>query len=105
MIGRWAPRLALLVILIAYATFLWTRFAPAIATPDANGYWAQASLMAQTGKTWFVQEADTQYVGMHWLITPSGKYISRYPPGLPAIVAVVYKLAGYKASLLVNPVL
>ena len=42
---------------------------------------------------------------MHWLVTVPGYYISRYPPGLPMVIAVVYRLAGWKASLLVNPVL
>lgn len=101
--SRWMPRLALLLALGGYTLFLYTHFAPAISTPDSNGYWAQASLIANTGHTWFVPEADTQYIGMHWLITPNGQYISRYPPGLPMIVAAVYRVAGYKASVLVGP--
>jgi len=95
---------ALILILGAYALFLYTHFAPAISTPDSNGYWAQASLIAKTGRSWFIPEAETQYIGMHWLIAPAGQYISRYPPGLPAMVAVVYALAGYKASVLVSPI-
>ena len=92
-LARWVPRVALILILGAYALFLYTHFAPAISTPDSNGYWAQASLIAKTGRSWFIPEAETQYIGMHWLIAPAGQYISRYPPGLPAMVAVVYALA------------
>lgn len=96
---------ALVLLLALYGLFLWSRFAPAISDPDANGYWAQGSLLFTTGRTWLVPESDSQYVGMHWLVTPSGRYYSRYPPGLAVLVGVVYKLLGYKASVWVNPAL
>ena len=93
----------LAVILLAFGIFVWTHFAPAISEPDDNGYFAQGSLLEQTGHTSFTPESDAQYIGMHWLLTPSGQYISRYPPGLAAVVGAVYLVAGYKASVLVNP--
>ena len=102
---RFVPVVCLVAVLIVHFAFLMTRFAPAIATPDANGYWAQGSLLATTGRTWFAPEADTQYVGMHWLVTDDGRYFSRYPPGLAVLVAVVYATLGFKASVLVDPVL
>src|SRR3954462_6797998 len=74
--------LALLALLIAYAALLASGFATAISQPDDNGYFGQGSLLATSGRTWFSTESDAQYVGMHWLLTPSGTYISRYPPGL-----------------------
>ncbi|HTL28125.1 MAG TPA: hypothetical protein VL282_02845, partial [Tepidisphaeraceae bacterium] len=95
----------LVVLLVAYAVLLAHNFAPAITEPDDNGYFAQGSLIAQTGHTYFTTESDAQYIGMHWLVTPSDQYISRYPPGLAVLVAVIYKLEGWKASLLVNPAL
>src|SRR4051812_19706576 len=102
---RWEP-LCLLLILIFYVLLLLARgFAPAISQPDDNGYFAQGSLLATSGRTWFTTESDAQYVGMHWLLTPAGNYISRYPPGLAVVVAIVYLLAGYTAATLVNPVL
>lgn len=97
--------LGLALILLGYCIFLALHFAPAISEPDDNGYFAQGTLMAQTARTWFVPESDAQYIGMHWLITPMGHYISRYPPGLAGIIGAVYFVGGWKASLLVNPAL
>jgi 4-amino-4-deoxy-L-arabinose transferase-like glycosyltransferase len=97
--------LVLLLALTLYAIFLWQRFSPAIVIPDANGYWAQGSLLAQTGQTGFKPEADSQYIGMQWLVTPDGIFYSRYPPGLAVIISVIYKIAGYRASVMVNPVM
>jgi hypothetical protein len=99
------PILVLLLVLALHASFLWQRFSPAIVTPDANGYWAQGSLLAQTGQTGFKPDADSQYIGMQWLVTPDGVFYSRYPPGLAVIIAVIYKIAGYRASVMVNPVM
>src|SRR5216110_3066532 len=72
--------LAVFAIVVLYGIFLASHFAPAISEPDDNGYFAQGSLLLQTGKTWFKPESDAQYIGMHWLILPNGNYISRYPP-------------------------
>ena len=102
--GGW-PWVGLGIVLVGYVMFLGAHFVPAISEPDDNGYFAQGSLIAQTGSTWFRSPSDAQYIGMHWLVTPSEMYISRYPPGLPMLIAVVYAVAGWKASLLVNPAL
>ena len=93
------------VLLISYAAFLSVYFSPAIFHPDANGYWAQGSRIVDTGRSWFKPQSPAQYIGMHWLLTPDGKYVSRYPPGLPVVVGVVEKVFGWEASVLVNPVL
>ncbi|MDP9175662.1 MAG: glycosyltransferase family 39 protein [Planctomycetota bacterium] len=101
---NWAwPGLGLL--LLIYLFFLHNRFAPAISEPDDNGYFAQATLLAQEGKTWFVPASDAQYIGIHWLLTPTGQFISRYPPGLAVLIGAVYDLGGWKAAALVNPAL
>ena len=91
--------------LLVYVTLLLTRFAPAVSEPDDNGYFAQGTLLVTTGHTWFVPQSDAQYIGMHWLITADGKYISRYPPGLAVVVALVYAVGGYAATTLINPAL
>ncbi len=103
--GAFGPWAAVALLLAGYGLFLGKHFAPAIGSPDANGYWAQGSLLARTGRTWFVPESDVQYVGIHWLVTPDGRYYSRYPPGLAVVVALVYRLFGHGAAVLVNPVL
>src|SRR5690349_4116661 len=89
--------------IVAYAVFMATRFVPALSEPDDNGYFAQGSLIAQTGRSWFVAESDAQYVGMHWLLTPDGKYVSRYPPGLAVVIAGVEKMFGWRGAAMVNP--
>ena len=115
--SRWGIALTVLwhllgvAIIAGYAAFLVMHFQPAISEPDDNGYFAQASLMATKGTTILHPESDAQYIGMHWLVTSPDKnidphtaeYISRYPPGLPALIAVVYKIGGYKAAAAVNP--
>jgi len=93
------------LILACYGGFLAHHFAPAISSPDANGYWAQGSLLATTGRTWFVPDSDVQYIGMHWLVAEDGRYYSRYPPGLAVPIALVYRAFGYPATVLINPVL
>ncbi len=100
-----AAWLGLALVLIAQTVFLFSRFSPAIAAPDANGYWAQGARLFATGRTWFTPESDPQYIGMHWLVTPEGRYYSRYPPGLALLIGAVHSTFGYKASVLINPVL
>ena len=43
--------LGLAVILIGYSWLIYRNFAPAITEPDDNGYFAQGTLLAQTGHT------------------------------------------------------
>jgi len=102
---EWPAWLLVLILLTGHFCFLMTRFAPAIVNPDDNGYWAQGSLLFTRGQTWFKTESDVQFVGMHWLITDSDKYFSRYPAGLPLLTGAVHYGFGYKASILVNPIL
>jgi hypothetical protein len=92
-------------LLLCYSVFIAHYYAPAICHVDSNGYWAQGTLIATTGQASFRTESPVQYVGKHWLRTPSGLYISRYPPGLPMIVAAVTYAFGPEASVLINPVL
>ena len=100
-----APWSALAVLLVVFTLYLAHYYAPAISTPDANGYWAQGSLLAKTGRTWFTPASNVQYIGMHWLVAEDGRYFSRYPPGLAVPIAGVYWLFGYAATVLINPTL
>ncbi len=100
-----APWVAIGVLLAVSALYLARHYAPAISTPDANGYWAQGSLLARTGRTWFTPASDVQYVGIHWLVAEDGRYFSRYSPGLAVPIAGVYWLFGYAATVLINPTL
>ena len=64
-------RMLLIVLVIAGGHFVWMMdfFEPAISSPDANGYFAQAQLIATEGRTWFSPESLLQYVGGHWIDT------------------------------------
>ena len=98
-------RFALFALIAGHFVFLMLYFEPAISGPDANGYFAQVQLIANHGRTWLKPESPLQYVGVHWLKTEEGRYFSRYPPGLPIILAIPYKLLGPRAALLMNPIL
>jgi len=102
---RLLPTVLAGVVLVAYAMFLGVHYAPAIVTPDANGYWAQGSLLAETGGTSLEPTSPVQYIGMHWLLEDSGAYFSRYPPGLAVPIAVTCKLLGPESSVALNPLL
>ncbi len=99
---RWVWVLLTLV-LAGQLAFVLRYDQPAITSPDANGYYAQGALLAQTGQTWFQQESDVQFVGMHWLVTEDGKYFSRYPPGLSVLIAILYKTFGANSCAWVDP--
>jgi 4-amino-4-deoxy-L-arabinose transferase-like glycosyltransferase len=94
-------------IALALIHLLWlaAHLAPATMSPDANGYVVQARLIATEGRTWFSEASPAQFVGMHWLETQPGVFHSRYPAGLPLIMAAAWKIGGLNAALLVNPLL
>jgi hypothetical protein len=96
----------LLLLLAGYSLVLRAHYAPAISHPDANGYWAQGSLIVETGKSYIVPESDAQYLGMHWLLEPTKNiFVGRYPPGFPLVIGLVQHYFGWQASVLVDPVL
>lgn len=105
---RRRPRLALIsACALALLHLLWvsSHLEPAIMSPDANGYVVQARLLAEEGRTSFATTSPLQYVGMHWLETGTGTFHSRYPAGLPLIMAGAWKVGGLNAALLINPLL
>ncbi|RKX69560.1 hypothetical protein DRP53_07850 [candidate division WOR-3 bacterium] len=94
-----------IVLVVCHFIFLLLYFAPAISTPDAQGYFTQAKIIAKEGKTYLETESPVQYVGPHWLGRGDGRYYTTFPPGLPTILAVIYRIFGPKASLLLNPLM
>ncbi len=74
---------------------------------DAGCEWlfAQARLIADEGRTDIVVESPSQYVGDHWMRVGEGHYYGQYPPGLPALLALVYRPLGPWASLWVIPLM
>lgn len=103
--GRRVPVLCALALVSLHFIWLTAHLAPAIMSPDANGYIVQARLIADEGRTSFSPESPAQFVGMHWLETERGVFHSRYPAGLPLAFAAAWKIGGIRAALLVNPLL
>ncbi|MBT4484363.1 MAG: hypothetical protein HOC71_11885 [Candidatus Latescibacteria bacterium] len=104
--GRKIPPSLLATLLVSvHFVFLLAYFEPAISTPDANGYFAQAKLIAREHRTYFETESDVQFVGAHWHRSDDDRYFSKYPPGFPAVIAVVFRIFGPEASLLINPLM
>ena len=78
---------------------------PAYDSPDAHGYFLQGKILAETGHSRLVEENPIQMIGVHWLETENGDLYSRYPTGLPILIAIVYKLFGPESTLWINIVL
>lgn len=96
---------ALAVLVAAHLALLAAFFAPAISTPDANGYMAQARLIALDGRTSIAVESPAQYVGSHWFEASPGLYYGQYPPGLPALLAPAFRGLGPELTLWVIPLM
>jgi len=101
-------RFVILIILglcVLHLLFLLRFFAPAISTPDAQGYFVQGKIIAKYGHSYFVPQNNLQYIGPHWHSTNGQKYYTTFPPGFPILIAIVYKLFGANPSFLINPIL
>lgn len=81
----------MIVLALAHPVWVGAHLAPAIMSPDFNGYVVQARLIAEAGRTSFSTESPVHYVGMHWLETTDGVFHSRYPAGPPSIFAATWK--------------
>ena len=90
---------------IFHFLFLLKFFAPAISTPDAQGYFTQGRIIATHGQTFFTPQNNLQYIGPHWYSQDGQKYYTTFPPGFPCLIAIAYKLFGAKSTFLVNPIL
>lgn len=98
-------QVAALVLLLGHFLLLIWFSEPAFSTPDANGYTKQAQLIANHGRTWFQEASPIQYVHMHWMALEGNRIYSRFPPGLPILMAVPIKYLGAGAGTWVNAVL
>ncbi len=99
------PYILLLLLVVSHFSLIAMRFEPAFASPDAHGYYYQAKLLAEHGKTSFEAQSPIQAIGVHWLVTDDERFFSRYPPGFSMVLAIVHKMGGPIAALWVNPVL
>ena len=101
----WGWHIAAGVLTLGHFVWLMSHFVPAIHQPDANGYFAQATRLARDGRTWFEPQSHLQYINMHWLKTPSGRYYSHYPPGFAVVLAGPFREGGPAAAMTVNPLM
>ena len=105
---RW-PRIAIAValVLVLVAHLAWhLGFVEAgYASPDANGYYAQARMIATEGRTGFEAESPVEHIGIHWLEAENGRFFSRYPAGLPTLLAGAWLVGGPDAPFYVDTVL
>jgi len=97
--------LAALVLVAAHFAVVAHFHQPAVSGPDASGYFAQAKLLATRGHSVHVPASPFEFVGPHWVDSGSGEYYSKYPPGIPLLLAVPYALIGPTAALWVDPLL
>jgi len=91
-------------LVVGHFLFLMLFFEPAISTPDANSYFSQAKLIARTGRTYIEPESPLQYVGAHWNHVGNNRYYCTHAPGLPLLMAPVYKVFGPGATVAMNPI-
>lgn len=93
------------ILLVGHFLFLLYFFEPAYTTPDANGYFVQARLIAENGKTSFKPESILQYIGPHWYSLDHKNYYATHPCGFPFLLALVIKICGFNAGFYTNPIL
>ena len=100
---RWD--LLMVLLLGGHLIWLFSHFHPISVGPDAGGLLVQARLIATEFSTGFRPDSPLQFLGSHWIETLDGDFHSRYPPGLPTLLAVLFWLGGPKAPFFLNPVL
>lgn len=98
-------RVLLALLLAAHLAGLLVHFHASYASPDASGTFVQARRMIEPGTLTLEADSPLQFFGVPWLEMEDGRFVSRYPPGLAALIAVVWRCAGPTAALLVNPIL
>ncbi|MBI1353719.1 MAG: hypothetical protein GC160_05180 [Acidobacteria bacterium] len=102
---RWTPWVLLAALVVAHFAMLARFVRGGYAAPDADGYYAQARMLVFEGRPDFEAESALQHLGMHWLEKADGRFISRYPPGLPLVIGAAWAAFGRGAALYVDPLL
>lgn len=103
--GRVPVQLLLVLLLAGHGAWLLRAFGNGFSSPDAPGYLLQARQLATEGTTAIRPRSPAQFVDFQFLDVGDGEFRSRYPPGLPALQALPYRLGGVPAALAVNPLL
>jgi hypothetical protein len=100
-----APDAAAAVLIAGVAVWLFSFWGTALAGADAPGYFIAGRMMAAGATTVLHPESPAQFIGAHWLDAGDGRFVGRYPPGLPFLISILYRLGGPTFALILNPVL
>lgn len=93
------------LIIVAQFVFMMKYFEPSISGMDSHGYYGQAKLLATTGRPYKTLASEIEFIGYTWNEGKNGRYYTMWPPGFPALVAVVYRIFGPVAGMYVNPIM
>lgn len=97
--------LAALALAIVTAGWLFAWWEPVPVGADAPGYYVAGRMLAVDGSTVLVPGSPTQYLGPHWLDPGDRRFVSRYPPGVPFLVSLLYRVGGAGFAPALNPLL
>lgn len=104
LVGRIAAALVLLAILATYWAIQIPYFSPGVRETDTAGYLILAERIAHGTPIAVREESLLQYQSHVWVENEAGEVLPKYPPGLSALMAVGYWVAGENGPYLVSPV-
>ena len=93
---------AALLLAVATALWLFAWWEPVPTGADAPGYYVPARMQATGSSTILVPTSPVQYVGGHWLDAGDGRFVSRYPPGVPFLASLLYRAGGAEVAPALN---
>ncbi|HOY62496.1 MAG: hypothetical protein BWY28_02370 [bacterium ADurb.Bin236] len=92
-------------VIIAHFIIVATCFRPATSNMDSHGYYKQARLIAEKGRTYEIKESRAQYTGYTWRNSSEERYDNLWPVGFPAILATVRAAFGPEGAYWADPVM
>ena len=96
---RWAWGILAALIVVGFAYLIHIYWAPAHPGVDQNGYLVGGKLFARTGSNGFKPENPYAFVGRMWVEAADGRMFPKYPLGLSAIYAAMFKSGGAKLGV------
>lgn len=102
---RRTPTILTVVLIAVHAAWIASLWGNAYVGADAPGYFVQGRMIADERAVVLTPDSPAQYISVHWLPGGDGRYYSRYPPGFPVLISLLYDVGGPTFALIVNPVL
>lgn len=97
--------LAAAAVIVVHFIVLASFFRPATSNMDSHGYYKQARLLTEKGRTYEVKESRAQYTGYTWRNSSEDRYDNLWPVGFPAILAAVRAAFGPEGAYWADPVM